>query len=180
MNNSELINLLNRYQNGDDKSFSLFYDSLKKKIFYNIVSYVKNYDIAEDLLQETFVNFLKNINKFDKNKPILSYLIVLSKNLSLDYLKKNKAIMLDEAELDTSQDQSKNDEVKNKFNSSELLEYLKHLLNNDEYQILIRHLINEETFKDISLEFKVPLGTVEWQYNNAIRKIKKKEGEFNL
>ena len=180
MNNSELINLLNRYQNGDEKSFSLFYDSLKKKIFYNIVSYVKNYDIAEDLLQETFVNFLKSINKFDKNKSILSYLMVLSKNLSLDYLKKNKVIILEESDLDTSQDRSKNNEVKNVFNNNELLEYLKHILNNDEYKVLIRHLVNEETFKDISLESKVPLGTIEWQYNSAIRKIRKKEGELNL
>ena len=94
--------------------------------------------------------------------------------------KKNKVIILEESDLDTSQDRSKNNEVKNVFNNNELLEYLKHILNNDEYKVLIRHLVNEETFKDISLESKVPLGTIEWQYNSAIRKIRKKEGELNL
>jgi DNA-directed RNA polymerase specialized sigma subunit, sigma24 homolog len=72
----------------------------KKPIFYNILSYVKSYEIAEDLLQETFVNFLKNLKKFDKNKSVLAYLMVLSKNLSLDYLKKNKEIISEDNELD--------------------------------------------------------------------------------
>jgi DNA-directed RNA polymerase specialized sigma24 family protein len=54
------------------------------------------------------------------------------------------------------------------------------LLSNVEYEVLIKHLINEETFKDISLDTRIPIGTVEWQYNNAIKKIKEKGEELNL
>ncbi len=66
---------------------------MKKPVFFNIYSYVKSYEISEDLLQETFFELLKNTKKIKKSQDLLGYLIVISKNKALNYIKKNKRII---------------------------------------------------------------------------------------
>jgi RNA polymerase sigma-70 factor (ECF subfamily) len=66
---------------------------VKKPVFFNIYSYVKSYEISEDLLQETFLELLKNTKKIKKSQDLLGYLIVISKNKALNYIKKNKRII---------------------------------------------------------------------------------------
>ncbi|MFA6666966.1 MAG: sigma factor [Bacilli bacterium] len=66
---------------------------MKKPVFFNIYSYVKSYEISEDLLQETFLELLKNTKKIKKSEDLLGYLIVISKNKALNYIKKNKRII---------------------------------------------------------------------------------------
>jgi RNA polymerase sigma-70 factor (ECF subfamily) len=66
---------------------------VKKPVFFNIYSYVKSYEISEDLLQETFLELLKNTKKIKKSEDLLGYLIVISKNKALNYIKKNKRII---------------------------------------------------------------------------------------
>lgn len=66
---------------------------MKKPVFFNIYSYVKSYEISEDLLQETFLELLKNTKKIKKSQDLLGYLIVISKNKALNYIKKNKRII---------------------------------------------------------------------------------------
>ena len=92
MSNEELYTLIREYLLGNDSSFNKFYDDTKKKVFANIYSYVKNEVIAEDILSDVYIKFLENVNKIKKNESILGLLYVISKNLSLNYIKKNKRI----------------------------------------------------------------------------------------
>ena len=39
-------------KSGDQSHFNWFYENSKKQLFYNILSYTKNYELSEDLLQE--------------------------------------------------------------------------------------------------------------------------------
>ena len=77
---------------GDQSHFNWFYENSKKQLFYNILSYTKNYELSEDLLQETYVKFLTNIKNIDDKVNVLGYLMVMSKNITLDYFKKNNRI----------------------------------------------------------------------------------------
>ena len=95
----ELQDLFLKLQEGDFTFFDTFYERSKNVVFYNILSYTKNYDISEDILQETYVKFLASINNINKNVNILGYLMKISKNLALDYFKKNKRIEYVEDEL---------------------------------------------------------------------------------
>lgn len=52
-------------RNGQMSSFDPFYEAIKRVIFFNIYSYVKHHKTAEDLLQDTYVAFLKSANSID-------------------------------------------------------------------------------------------------------------------
>lgn len=150
---------------GDQSHFNWFYENSKKQLFYNILSYTKNYELSEDLLQETYVKFLTNIKNIDDKVNVLGYLMVMSKNITLDYFKKNNRI-----ETLNEEDISFED---NKIHETMLVSKIKEILNDIEFKILILHILGELTFNEIKDIVKKPLGTVIWIYNKSLKKIRK-------
>ncbi|MCI5542366.1 MAG: RNA polymerase sigma factor [Mollicutes bacterium] len=150
---------------GDQSHFNWFYENSKKQLFYNILSYTKNYELSEDLLQETYVKFLTNIKNIDDRVNVLGYLMVMSKNITLDYFKKNNRI-----ETLNEEDISFED---NKIHETMLVSKIKEILNDIEFKILILHILGELTFNEIKDIVKKPLGTVLWIYNKSLKKVRK-------
>ncbi|MDD6468670.1 MAG: sigma-70 family RNA polymerase sigma factor [Bacilli bacterium] len=150
---------------GDQTHFNWFYENSKKQLFYNILSYTKNYELSEDLLQETYVKFLTNIKNIDDKVNVLGYLMVMSKNITLDYFKKNNRI-----ETLNEEDISFED---NKIHETMLVSKIKEILNDIEFKILILHILGELTFNEIKDIVKKPLGTVLWIYNKSLKKVRK-------
>ena len=150
---------------GDQSHFNWFYENSKKQLFYNIFSYTKNYELSEDLLQETYVKFLTNIKNIDDKVNVLGYLMVMSKNITLDYFKKNNRI-----ETLNEEDISFED---NKIYETMLVSKIKEILNDIEFKILILHILGELTFNEIKDIVKKPLGTVLWIYNKSLKKVRK-------
>lgn len=150
---------------GDQTHFNWFYENSKKQLFYNILSYTKNYELSEDLLQETYVKFLTNIKNIDDKVNVLGYLMVISKNITLDYFKKNNRI-----ETLNEEDISFED---NKIHETMLVSKIKEILNDIEFKILILHILGELTFNEIKDIVKKPLGTVLWIYNKSLKKVRK-------
>ena len=150
---------------GDQSHFNWFYENSKKQLFYNILSYTKNYELSEDLLQETYVKFLTNIKNIDDKVNVLGYLMVMSKNITLDYFKKNNRI-----ETLYEEDFSFED---NKIHETMLVSTIKEILNDIEFKILILHILGELTFNEIKDIVKKPLGTVLWIYNKSLKKVRK-------
>lgn len=72
------------------------------KIVYNyLLSLTCNSEIAEELMQETFYNAVKNINKFRNECSMKTWLCSIAKNKWIDYLKKSNIsteISIDEIE----------------------------------------------------------------------------------
>ena len=152
-------------KSGDQTHFNWFYENSKKQLFYNILSYTKNYELSEDLLQETYVKFLTNIKNIDDKVNVLGYLMVMSKNITLDYFKKNNRI-----ETLNEEDISFED---NKIHETMLVSKIKEILNDIEFKILILHILGELTFNEIKDIVKKPLGTVLWIYNKSLKKVRK-------
>lgn len=50
---------ISEMQRGDMSHFDSFYRETRKAVFYNIFSYVRDYALSEDVLQETYVRFLE-------------------------------------------------------------------------------------------------------------------------
>lgn len=164
----ELQDLFLKLQEGDFTFFDTFYERSKNVVFYNILSYTKNYDTSEDILQETYVKFLASINNINKNVNILGYLMKISKNLALDYFKKNKRIEYVEDELFIPSYMNLT------IDEEELVNKIKGILNQKEFLIFILHVLNDMTFEEIKEIICKPLGSILWAYNNAIKKLRKK------
>ena len=95
----EELKYLKEFKDKNYLHFNDFYEWFKKKIFYNILAVIPNTDMAEEILQDTFVSFLENIDQIDDNVLSLDYLMKISRNKALTYYrKKKKEIYLDQYE----------------------------------------------------------------------------------
>ena len=165
---SLLTEYVSAFQKEDLSSFSLFFEETKRPLFYNIYALTRCKEESEDLLQETYVRFLENIKKVRLDRSILGYLMVLSRNLALDHLRKKKHDSLSEDVLsvygtrDHYQDEREG-----------LLERIQAILKEKEFEVFVLRAMDDLSFKEIAKLKRRPLGTVLWLYQNALKKIRK-------
>ena len=101
-------------------------------------------------------------------KSILGYLYTISRNLSLNYLEKQKRYLDDgETLLDTV---PINEE--NYLDNSEIIKIMKEILSQDMFNVIILHLVNGLDYKEISEMLDRNENTVRWQYNEGLKKVR--------
>lgn len=87
------------YQNflsGDLLAFDKLMSKYRKSVFCFINSYVKNYDVAEDLAQDVFVYILIKRENYDFKYSMKTYLFTIARSRSLNYLKRTKNIQFED------------------------------------------------------------------------------------
>ena len=86
------LKVLKQCQNGNKQAFNELITFYYPFVFKFLLKITSKNDIADDLVQETFLKLIKNIDKFDvKGKAKFStYLMTIARNCYLDYLKKEK------------------------------------------------------------------------------------------
>ncbi len=164
----DLKELLIQLQNDKMEYFDEFYNLTKNKVFYMAYSILQDYHLSEDILQDTYVKFLKHKNKVKVDGNILSYLLEISKNLSLNYVNKHKKVVNIDNIIFKYEEQ-----YQEEFEELKLVKDMKKILNENEFQIVILKIINELTNNEIAQLLNKPLGTVLWTYNNAIKKLRR-------
>jgi RNA polymerase sigma-70 factor (ECF subfamily) len=86
MNTKEAIELA---KTGSQKAFTYLYNTYRGTIYNNIYNIVKNTDVTDDLLSETFLKAFKNIDKFTKNISFEMWLKTIANNHSIDFVRSN-------------------------------------------------------------------------------------------
>ena len=64
------------------------YNNYSKALYEILIKIISRTEVAEDLLQETFVKIWKNIDRFDNTKGTLfTWMLNIARNLAIDYLR---------------------------------------------------------------------------------------------
>ena len=159
-------------KNGDNGALSVLYDLTAKPLYAVAYGYLKNRHDAEDVLSEAYLTAKRKIFLF-KGKRGFNWLYTIVKNLSLNLLKKNsRQVSVDFTDrestkgLDTGTEDVANDQ-------SGILKAAQEVLSDAEYRIVILHAVDGLKFKEIAEMLRRIEATCRWQYNNAIKKLKK-------
>lgn len=163
---------INEFRNANYTHFDEFYNETKKTVFFSILSIVKDTSAVDDLMQDTYVKFLENINKYSHTN-INAYLSTMAHNIAINYYNREKRLVHDEEIIDYQQ--APQDDKENKYQYVEVMEMLKEL-DDISREVVILHTINDLKFKEIAKIIDKPLGTVLWIYNKAIKDLKRKVG----
>lgn len=101
------VKLILECQKGEKRAFNELITIYYPYVLKFLIKLTENKEISQDLVQETFLKMIVNIDKFDvKGKAMFStYLMKIAKNCYLDYLKKNKKIS-SEIDIETISDSS--------------------------------------------------------------------------
>jgi RNA polymerase sigma-70 factor (ECF subfamily) len=75
---------------GDQKGFSVLYNKYKNRVFGFLFKMTGERNVAEDLLQETFLAAYRNAFQFDRTRSFLSWLFGIAHKRTIDYFRHAK------------------------------------------------------------------------------------------
>ncbi len=153
------------------QSFDTFYNLTKNQVFYAIISVIKDNDLAEDIMQDTYVKFLDKIDQYKDGANPYAYLSTIARNLAINVYNQRKREVYSEELFETLPSPEEKNDEEDIFRILDLLEP-------DEREVVTLHIINNLKFREISPIVEKPLGTVLWIYNKAIKKLKEKVGDI--
>ena len=164
--------IIKELKNNDYRSFDEFYSMTSKLVYYIIAGIIRNKDTVEDLMQDTYLKFIQNINSVNPNKNPNAYLAQIAKNLALNEFKKSKRVVVDDTYFTNLKDHRYSGD------SGIDLGIINHLIGLEKEVVTLK-LIGDLKFREIAVMLDKPLGTIQWIYNNAIKKLREKVGEEN-
>jgi len=153
------------------QSFDTFYNLTKNQVFYAIISVLKDNDLAEDIMQDTYVKFLEKIDQYKDGANPYAYLSTIARNLAINTYNQRKREVYSEEIFETLPSPEENNDEEDIFKILDLLD-------TDEREVVTLHIINNLKFREIVPIVEKPLGTVLWIYNKAIKKLREKVGDI--
>ena len=155
----------------DKQDYDEIYQKYKNLVMKAAYKYSGNYDIAEDITQETFTKALTAINSYDGRKDIRAWLFTIARNTYFTYCKREKIYV--EWEPPTEQVDIQTEFIDNLINK-EQVEKIHNFLKNmkDPYKIVFELRIHGElSFEKIGKIFGKSSGWARVTYYRAKMKI---------
>ena len=142
--------------------FDNIYEEYFDRIYYKVLSVVKNDDDAEDICQETFISVYKNLSKFREESNIYTWIYRIAINKTYDFFKKRKL------EFEINDDVLSLPEDVN-FDTKVILEEKLKLISEKEKEIVILKDIYGYKLKEIAEIKNMNLSTVKSVYYKALK-----------
>ncbi|QDO93754.1 sigma-70 family RNA polymerase sigma factor [Formosa sediminum] len=165
----EIVGLLKR---GDKKALTLLYKHYANSLLGVISKVITNEDLAEDVLQESFIKVWKKSKSYDPSKAkLFTWLYRIAYNTAIDKVrsltnKENKEVQIEDSNVYRISAKGLNQDV---------MDIQKHLRSLDpKYQIVLNALFFEGmTQQEASDELDIPLGTIKSRLKIGLRELKK-------
>ena len=171
--------LIKDFQNGNIKSYNQLVYRYKDRLYNYIYQFVRDRDLSEDLLQDTFLKLYTHKNSYREVAKFSTWIYTIAGNFAKTELRKNKRrktysnsdLGFDNNEF-IIQDDSAN--PSQDLDKRELTKKLNKCLDNlsmDFRTIIILRDIQELSYDEISTIVDLPLGTVKSRINRARLKL---------
>lgn len=171
--------LYKKFLKGNKEAFDKIMDLYAEHLVYFIGRYVKRIDIAEDIAQDVFVYVLMNKEKYNFNYSLKTYLYMLGKSRALNYIKKERKVILLDENTDFEIDEDIEDIVFQNEKHTYLRQTIDKLPKNQQIAIYLTD-IEELSYKDVCKVLNKNLSEVKMIIYRARKNLKTlvlREGE---
>lgn len=176
----ELINTVLSVQNGEDNAAAALYDAFHTDLYYHILKTVNDPLLAEDILQDTFIEILKTINDLKEPAAFLSWSKQIAYHRCTAYYKKRRDVLTDEKEdgssvFDTVKEDNSEfipDEALDKEDLKQTIHAMIASLPVEQRSALLMRYFDEMSIKEIAEIQGVTEGTVKSRLNYARKSVK--------
>lgn len=144
------------------------YIKFRKPLLYFIENKISEKDLAQDLLHEVFIKASKNIHTLEKEENIQAWLYMITKNIIIDYYRKNKISTIDNVDDFFTKEQEE-------YLLNDLSCCLKTYINNlpkKQSKILKSLYFSEVSLVEYAQEQNINLSTAKSQSKRAKEKLK--------
>ena len=169
---TEVEKLLCGFKDGNEGDFDRLYTYTKDLLYYFAFSITRDRQIAEDVVQETFVKIYRGAGGYRPKTSALSWMLKITKNAAIDENEKRPAIVVKESVIGCK---SHEFAVTGTLFVDFVLGHLKKPLR----QVVVMHLYGEYTYPEIAEILGISASAAEWRYRTAMKKLRallEKEG----
>lgn len=164
------LSLVKAALSGDQQAYQQLVDKYRNPLYFHILKLVRNRDVVDDLVQETFLKAFDCLQSYNKDYAFSTWLYRIATNHSIDYLRKKKLSTLSidepvkgkEGEMKmelTDEDSYTDREIIRKQRRAMIRDAIESLP--EKYRIVIRMRHMEEmSYEEIAEELNLPLGTI--------------------
>ncbi|MFC1541460.1 RNA polymerase sigma factor [Candidatus Latescibacterota bacterium] len=174
--------ILFRIINDDLEAFEILVDRYKNRLINFVYRFVKDFDVAEDIVQETFLRVFKHRHNYKAIANFSTWIFTIAGNLAKSELRRRKrwnflsvdSINETEKKFELPDDGIKPDRATSVSILDEYIQKSIDSLQNKYKESLILRDIEGMSYKQIAKITKVPVGTVKSRVNRARKKLQKK------
>ncbi len=170
--------ILNELQKGNERAFDTIFKQYYKPLCQFSYSLIKDQDTAENLVQEVFVKLWEKRENITKIDSLLSYLMGMVRNQSIDFLRKEKANskIYNQLRPENSENTTEEQISKNEFEEK----LLKSILNLPERCRTAIEMSRFEGFsnKEIALKMEISVKGVEALIGRSLKLLRYELQEF--
>ncbi|MBN2036192.1 MAG: sigma-70 family RNA polymerase sigma factor [Chitinispirillaceae bacterium] len=179
MNNDEDISRdqesFDRWLKGDPAGFARLYEKYKNRVFGFLLKMTGERNVAEDLLQETFLAAYRNVFQFDRSRSFLSWLFGIAHKRTIDYFR-HARVEADHAR-DTVESVGSRIEAADVRLSNEnmrrVINEAVERLDPMQREVFMLRELGNVPFKDIAHIMKCPINTALGRMRLALKNIRK-------
>ncbi len=159
--------LVKKAKAGDDRAFEKLLMKYKTDMYKIAYTYVKNQDIALDIVQETTYKAWLKIDTLKDANVFKAWLTKILVNTSINHIKKeSKIVFLEEEELESIYE-SNEVSIEEKLDLYRAIDFLK-----PKYKtVIILRYFDDMKIEDISYILDIPQNTVKSQIKRAIKQL---------
>jgi RNA polymerase sigma-70 factor (ECF subfamily) len=167
--------LFDLWLGGKPSGFSGLYDKYKNRVFGFLLRMTGDREIAEDLLQETFLAALRNADQFDRSRNFLSWLFGIAHKRTIDYFRHAKVETDHKEDAETaigSKIEAPDQQLSNQSLRKVINEAVEELDPLQREVFLLREL-GGVPFKEIAVIMDCPINTALGRMRLALKNIRK-------
>ncbi len=159
--------LIRRIGENDQNAFYAFYESTKDSIYGYALSFLKNTQDAEDVMQDTYLKIRESASLYKPQGKPMAWVLTVVKNLCLMKFRE-RAKTTETSEAETLPDFSTVAHTEDKV----ILESLFRILSDEEREIVLLHAVSGLKHREIAKLLGLQLSTVLSKYSRATKKLK--------
>ena len=157
------------YKNGDESAFNLIYKETLPMVRSIIYSYIRDNETIKDLTQDVYVKFSSSISSYN-SKSLLNWIYTITKNTTLDFIKKKKEANFENVEIIADNNNS----------YKPLLKIVIKTLDYPEREIFLLKTLEGYTTKELSQMLNMTKNQINYSYNQAKEKLRKELKDYEI
>lgn len=186
MNEHQFEDAVARIVQGDKTGLREIYEAYIGYIYRIVYEILQNRENAEDVTSEFFIRLWDKAEQFRPGGGHRGYLATMARNMAIDFLRKYRkeeltALLQDIDAGPEEEEKSKGryygnteeNEVEDGVIQDMTVQQALDTLKPTERQIVSLKVLGEMTFREIARDMGIPLGTVTWKYQNAMKKLRR-------
>ena len=182
MKEEQFAQCMKRIAGGDKDALREIYEEYLGYLYSVVYGVLGHKETAEDVTSDVFLRIWNTADKFKPGGGHKAYLATIARNMAIDELRKRRREVLmsgdtgdeddsgpDEIGRAASEETGPEEEVVEDMSIKAALDTLKPA----EREVVSMKILSEMTFQEIANALQIPMGTVTWRYQAAIKKLKR-------